>query len=817
MIQDLLLLRDLEPPMGDLFTNATLAAGRAIWATPLPGEAGVSQRRILHARVLRLPGRARLHRLGVRKGPGYHKCGSRQDLDWVTALRVLALRDGHWIEVLHLPDVHKPADGEIIWFDLAGVPVTAVSLEVRRSGIDDGWTPWNLALSAFVLEGELIDPLPPRHERLLEVAPVAIGRLPRGVEAWERDGEVRYRTREFEVGFQLARPGFSFLGLHTEDTANRGTNTLAVQPAICLQGPRWHEVGAPPTMAPAVRFDVTGRTVVRGATVTYEFSSGPQQYRLSWRVSPRGLVLRARRTARRDSLAWHSAVWTLAWRNSVAPSHALGRLLPDGEAGAMALPLLLHLPRFGTWQIASRQRGVFARSDCFRAQDFNTLELKLGEQRTAEGLYRLRAGRFVGEYTFRPVVPPATLRREAPAVAKQAVARTYFTALTYRADTGTLSNNGASMHCPICLDTWAAVALQMGDIVPGMPAPTLLQTSLERWLDGGPGYAAGRLLQDGVAYDAADEYLMTDTAGLRGLADFLRHAADRSWFHRYRDRILQRIDAVRHRDLDGDGLIESPYRTGVSGTGQWSTCWYDVVSFGWKDAFANAVLYGALRELAPALARFGAKARARAIEDWAEQVRRSFHPTFWNEQTGWYAGWRCLENKLHDHAFLAVNGAAVGAGLTDAKLGRTILERLLAEAARVGMPDATLGLPGNLRHIPDEDLADIIQGYPLGYYQNGGRTHAQARHFVMALYRVGLTREADRLLAQLCRGLAEARVFGGNQSGVDWRYWDDRPCGYEGLLTDQFGILAAVFARWGRAHRDPGGATPRKRRETAVR
>ncbi|HRJ48210.1 MAG TPA: hypothetical protein PKY38_12680, partial [Opitutaceae bacterium] len=158
---------------------------------------------------------------------------------------------------------------------------------------------------------------------------------------------------------------------------------------------------------------------------------------------------------------------------------------------------------------------------------------------------------------------------------------------------------------------------------------------------------------------------------------------------------------------------------------------------------------------------------------------------------------RCREDKLHDHAFLAVNGAAITGGLVPAPLAREICERLLREMARVGVPPATHGLPGNLWPIPDEDRADIIQGYPMGYYQNGGRTHAQARHFVMALYRCGLTAEADRLLQELCTGLAEARVFGGNQSGVDWRDWDDRPCGYEGLLTDQFGVLEAVFARYG--------------------
>ena len=95
------------------------------------------------------------------------------------------------------------------------------------------------------------------------------------------------------------------------------------------------------------------------------------------------------------------------------------------------------------------------------------------------------------------------------------------------------------------------------------------------------------------------------------------------------------------------------------------------------------------------------------------------------------------------------------------------------------------------------DSSDIAQGYPFGHYQNGGRTHAQARHFLRGLYAVGLTTEANRLLEELSQGLAEAAVFGGCKSGIDWRYWDDRPCGYEGLLTDQFGVIGLILERYG--------------------
>ena len=798
MLQDLLSLSDYEPPMGDLFTHRRLDAGRSVWTRPRPGEDAVPKKRIIHQRVVRLHGPARLHRLGVRRGQGYHKCGSRQDLDWVTGLRVLAWRGGRWQTLLERDHLAPDVPGAVRWFRLPRIVTNAVIIELRRAGIDGGWTSWNLALSAFILEGELLAPVAPREERLLRAGPVDLSSLPAGVTASRRDGEVRYRTADFEVGFALGRPGFSFLGLHIEDGANRGRNLLAARPPLFHQGPQLHPVGAPPVLAPAVRCALDGVVRVRGARVTYDFRAGGQHYRLTWEVGVGGLKLRVRRSAKRSMFAWHSAAWLIGLRNSVAPSHVLGRLHETGETGAVALPALLTLPAFGSWEVVSSSFAGWARSDCDRAHDLNTLELKVGEERTPEGVYRLPAGVHQAVFTLRPKRPRPALRADAPPVARRALARTQWTALTFRADTATLSNNGASMHCPICMDTWAAVARPVGEILPGLRAEEFLRYSLERWLTGGPGYAAGRLLQDGSSHDADDEYLQTGASALRGLGEYLRFFATPGWFRDFRPAILQKLRAARDRDLDGDGLIESMHRTGVSGTAQWSTCWFDVISFGWKDAFANAILYGALKELAAGLRRFDEVEPAQQVAQWAGWLRANYRDTFWNPATGWLAGWRCREDRLHDYAFLPVNGAAIAAGLLSPDEGRAILRRLLAEARRVGLPDPALGLPGNLRPIPDADLADIIQGYPFGYYQNGGRTHAQTRHFVMALYQCGFAREGDAMLKRLCAGFAEAKVFGGNQSGVDWRYWDDRPCGYEGLLTDQFGILEAIYWRWGR-------------------
>ncbi len=131
---------------------------------------------------------------------------------------------------------------------------------------------------------------------------------------------------------------------------------------------------------------------------------------------------------------------------------------------------------------------------------------------------------------------------------------------------------------------------------------------------------------------------MTGTACLLGLADYLEHAGTADWLARYHDPIRVQLDKMKARDVDGDGIVESTYRTGVSGTGQWSTCWFDVTSYGWKDAFSNALLYPALVRLARLFPALDAPDLADGLDDWAERLRASYTPAFYNDATGWLAG-----------------------------------------------------------------------------------------------------------------------------------------------------------------------------------
>jgi hypothetical protein len=350
------------------------------------------------------------------------------------------------------------------------------------------------------------------------------------------------------------------------------------------------------------------------------------------------------------------------------------------------------------------------------------------------------------------------------------------------------------------MDNWSALAVRMAEPIPGMPAWDLVRLSLERWMDGGQGYASGPsgkpALAGAGAHSYDDEYIMTPTACLLGLADYLAASSDAEWLRARASQVEQELARMRARDVDNDGLVESTCRLGKSGSHQWSTNWWDVVSFGWKDAFTNALLYKALGSLATQLPRLGLPRMAEGLAAWADRLRTSYHPTFFNPDTGWYAGWRCIDNRLHDYAFLAVNGAAVTTGLVEGPAAQEIVSRLWTELTRMGFEDFRLGLPWNLRRIPDEDMGTWNIGRPMGFYANGGVSLSQARHFIGALYAVGMTEEADRVLTGACASLADCTAFGGCASGVDLHTWDGTPCGYEGLLCDQLGVLAVALERF---------------------
>ena len=784
--------------------------GRALWRHTGLGD------RIVHARwVQGVAGPVSIRRLGLRRGIGYHKCASAREYDVPMEVRLLAAQDGALAEVGAWSIAAEPGEGQVVWFDAAVESSTVVAV-IERSLIDGDWPSWNLARTGFVLDGEAPHPWQRPAFHLLEVRGNVDPAPSTSVRMVRRHDEIRVMTDRYAIGFRLRSPSLSFLAVDADGRGRTDRNLLQAgrsmdivraglypagvypvlrdpQAAALAQGPRLTLLdGRQP--AGFFDFEASGTTTVDGPSITYDLRLGESgiRYRLAWTFDAEGFDLAVTRDGVLTGEAWSSAAWHVATNARVAPMTLLGDLVPTGQTGLVRPPATWHAPGHGSFVIEADD-GVLLRSDAVRPLDTTTLELKVDETPGDDGTFRLQPTTSVRRIRFTARTPRLA---PAPTGASPVVARSLdrhlVTALTFRADTGTISNNGASMHCAGSLnpigDVVASIALAGGRPVDGVDPVVILARSVERWLAGAPGYGSGASSRgDGISI--GDEYLMLGADALYGIGRLLE-VIDPDWIVARAPRIDAALDAMRDRDLDGDGLIESRLRTGRSGEHQWSTTWADVVSFGWKDAWSNAVLYGALRAIAAGYRRVDRVIRAEELEAWGTTIQAAYLPTFLHDATGWLGGWRSPDGVLHDHAYPLVNGDAVATGVVDIATGRSILERLWAEFAVVGYDDFANGIPINLHPIPEADLGGVVFGLPLGGYLQGGATHHRTGGFVRALRRVGMTFEADRVLEGLATSVADDTAFGGLGSGLDWRSWDGAPSGYEGLLAEGFGFLA---------------------------
>ncbi|MDO7881930.1 hypothetical protein [Antiquaquibacter soli] len=787
---------------------------RSVWASRETGESTAPHQRIIHLRAIFSDAPMSLESVRVVPGAGYHKCASGQESDEVVDARV-------WEPAVHGWTQLGRVGGAGSSLDLGGAASRALVVEIRQASTDRWWPGWNLAATGLELIGEAPAEWQPRREGRLEVDDLDLSGLPDGVSAEHRGVEVRYRTPRLSVGFRLRSPAWSHLSVDDDGTGRTDRSLLqqprsmdivrsgvypsGVYPVLRDQNAEYLAQGPRVTRADGDRpvgflaSDYEGVTTVRGNVVTYDVSvpSAGQRYRYRFTVLADRIELDLRRTAAEDYRAWTSSAWHIATDNRVTPSTAIGELVTTGETGLLRGDVLWHFPRFGTFEISSDSPDLLMRSDSVRALDTNTLEFKLGETPTPFGDYLLPAGDYRARIVFAARTPRlASVAPDAPAPVRRMLDRHALTALPFRADTATYSNNGASMHCTTTLNDISAIATGLGDLLPGVSPLGLVGASLSRWLDGAPSYGSGSTSHG--PHRLEDEYVHMAANTLVAVGRYLGATNDSAWFARHRDRVLAEIEDMLARDVDGDGLVESTIRLGNSGEHQWSTAWSDVISFGWKDAWANAVLFEAWTELAPVLRDRGEQALSDRVSEAARRIQEAYLPAFYSETTGLIAGWRSRDGELHDYGFSLVNGAACSTELLPADIARAIMTRLREHWDAVGVPDLRNGVPLNLWRIPESDIGGVVFGLPMGGYQQGGCSHHGARVIVDAFDRVGMRAEADELLVALATSIADDSSFGGLGSGVDWRMWDGTPSGYEGQLAEGFSVLASALRRFGR-------------------
>ena len=794
--------------MADLLRHKTNI--KSMWVEPAAGEEGAPRQRIIHAMIARPAngagpvGFTGPARVGVRLGEGYFKCGSEQAVDWITEFRAFAWQQESWQPALCVTGLQKPAPGQApTWFDLP-VPASAYLFQARRSGIDDWWPCFNIAKTGFVFEarGEA-QPVtqPPRRLHRVSGAPDLAALADEGIEVTRASTFIRYRSPYYAIGLRLKSAGLEFLALDGAGAGQVAENLLALPPLpaggendFFTQGPLLVSLDGAVGCG-FLAYNLEGETQLDGRGLVYRLKHAASGLctELAFTFKRDRIEIQIQRVAEKTIRLLDSAVFRVAFNARAIPLTALGPVIRAGETGALALPLTLHLPGRAGVRV-SAEGPVTGRFNSIRPDCLNTFDFELGEQAGEDGCRLIQAGTYHGRVTLQVGLEQhIPLAADTPTRVVEAFGRYLYTSLPFRADTATFSNNGNSMGAPICLDVWAELCQEIGSGPAGVDAFAFLRSTIEIHLLGAPAYAAGMHHSGQYAYE--DEYLMTGAAVLLGIARYLEAAGAPAWWAEFGPRIKEKITLLRGRDVDGDGLIESTLRCGVTGEHQWSTCWYDVISYGYKDAFSNALLYAALRALADSLPRFGEPDLAAQLAHWAGQIQAVYASTFLTPN-GWLAGWKCAQGRLHDYGFLAVNGAAAACGLLEGAAARVALDGLWRALVDSGFDSFDLGLPGNVFPIANEDMAAFQHWLPFGGYQNGGVTLSQARHFINGLTAVGMRHQADFLMNQMCSGLLSGSVIGGVGSGVDWKTWDGLASGYEGLLCDQLGIFQPLLRRF---------------------
>jgi hypothetical protein len=374
-----------------------------------------------------------------------------------------------------------------------------------------------------------------------------------------------------------------------------------------------------------------------------------------------------------------------------------------------------------------------------------------------------------------------------------------------------LANNSASDNCTFTVFEYAEMAKDAPPLVGKLTCNDLVRMTLDRYLEGYVGYGQPHYAMDTGPWTFLDVY----PSLLISACDYAEGAADWKWAEKNFDKIDAWGKEMFAMDTDNDGLIEYP-GTGNSGDRPRMNLrpsnWWDTIAFGNKDAYANALSYYAIRRFAALAKQLGKKDAAQFYGEKAAKLKAAYVPAFLDPDTGVLAGWRSKDGHLHDYWFTFVNGIAITYGLVDAKQGNEIMDRMLAKFKEVGYDRFDLGLPGNLVpvHMSDyvkhsdtyqdwnrtvgepqkEDGTDAFQ-----LYENGGATACWAYYTVKALYKLGRTKEARKIYYPMLKSFASGGFAGFDTNGqsFDWKDWQGRGHGYEGLLVDGYMTLLAVF------------------------
>jgi len=380
-----------------------------------------------------------------------------------------------------------------------------------------------------------------------------------------------------------------------------------------------------------------------------------------------------------------------------------------------------------------------------------------------------------------------------------------------------LANNVLSDPASCSLWFYAEPMLFLYEPVPGIDLRHLLKHSLDYWLDNGVS-AQGHVNAFGKMYDL---YIMTGATLLIAAWDYWTISGDLDWLNKRLGVLHLMADYLLRRDIDNDGLIESIHsgNAGVFRDPDRADIWFEMMHFGHKNTWTNAISYRAFLCLAEMLDAAGQSKGAKHYRRQAANLQNAFVKQFLSKENGWFVSWISQDGQIHDYCHTFINGLAVAYGIVPPQQGRKILSRVVEKSKSIGFENWHLGVPGNLIPCRKEDMIKPrigIDGSPVksdfywpddlteeaafgNRYPNGTIHPPLVWPYLLGLQVAGLDDEADRILNAMIEsakeGLFQNGIVNIGYGGAEHFYFNGNTCGYEGYLPESFNFLMGCFTR----------------------